>query len=124
MPFRPQQRLHPHVDQPVGSTPQVTHFGQRLEGRGEHGLPVGPEAFSLRTDDLIAQWEVVRAGLGIGFIADFVARGDQQVLPVLPMLKVPPLPVWLTVHREIRSSRRIRAVYDFLAAAVPESLQA
>lgn len=95
-----------------------------LRGFAGFGFPVGPDAFSLRTDDLIAQWEAVRAGLGIGFIADFVARGDKQVLPVLATLKVPPLPVWLTVHREIRSSRRIRAVYDFLAAAVPESLQA
>ncbi len=71
------------------------------------------------TDDLMAQWEAVRAGLGIGF---FVARGDKHVLPMLPMLKVSPLPVWLTVHREIRSSRRIRAVYDFLAETVPRSL--
>ena len=30
--------------------------------------------------------------------------------------------VWLTVHREIRTSRRIRAVYDFLSRAVPEAL--
>ena len=73
-------------------------------------------------DDLMAQWEAVRAGFGIGFFADFVARGDKHVLPVLPMLRIPPPPVWLTVPREIRSSRRIRAVYDFLAEAVPRSL--
>jgi hypothetical protein len=42
---------------------------------------------------------------------------------VLPeLLKIPPLPVWLTVHREIRSSRRIRQVYDFLAQAVKDAL--
>lgn len=93
-----------------------------LRGFASFGFPVGSDAFSLRTDDLMAQWAAVRAGLGIGFFADFVARGDKHVLPVLPMRKVPPLPVWLTVHREIRSSRRIRAVYDFLAEAVPRSL--
>ena len=38
------------------------------------------------------------------------------------MLKLPDLPIWLTVHREIRTSQRIRAVYDFLAEAVPEVL--
>jgi hypothetical protein len=27
---------------------------------------------------------------------------------------------WQTVHREIRSSQRIRAVYDFLAASLPD----
>jgi DNA-binding transcriptional LysR family regulator len=95
-----------------------------LRGFAGFGFPVGPEALSLRTDDLIAQWEAVRAGLGIGFIADYVARGDRQVVAVLPVLKLPVLPVWLTVHREIRTSRRIRAVYDFLAEAVPQSLLA
>ena len=89
----------------------------------EFGHPVGKEAFVLRTDDLIAYWEAVRAGIGIGFVSDYVARTDPQVLRLaLPQLKIPPLPVWLTVHREIRSSRRIRAVYDFLAQAVPQAL--
>jgi DNA-binding transcriptional LysR family regulator len=94
-----------------------------LRGFASFGFPVGREAFAFRTDDLIAYWEAVRAGVGIGFVADYMARGDPGVVPLLPMLKIPPLPVWLTVHREIRSSRRIRAVYDFLAQAVPESLE-
>ena len=51
-----------------------------------------------------------------------LAATDPQVVPLLPMLKIPPLPIWLTVHREIRASRRIRAVYDFLAQAVPRML--
>ena len=95
-----------------------------LRGFASFGFPVGPEALSFRTDDLIAQWEAVRAGLGIAFVADYVARSDRRVVPVLPSLKLPVLPVWLTVHREIRTSRRIRAVYDFLAEAVPQSLLA
>ncbi|MEP6790354.1 MAG: LysR family transcriptional regulator [Ramlibacter sp.] len=93
-----------------------------LRGFASFGFPVGREAFALRTDDLMAYWEAVRSGLGIGFIADYVARTDSQVVPLLPMLKIPPLPIWLTVHREIRTSRRIREVYDFLADAVPAAL--
>ena len=65
----------------------------------------------------------MRARLGIGFVGDYVARTDAGVVPLLlPALKIPPLPIWLTVHREIRTSRRIRAVYDFLSYAVPEAL--
>lgn len=90
---------------------------------GEFGYPVGKEAFVLRTDDLIAYWEAVRAGIGIGFVADYVAASDPAVVAVaLPQLKIQPLPIWLTVHREIRSSPRIRSVYDFLAQAVPQAL--
>nr|WP_309246737.1 LysR family transcriptional regulator [Ramlibacter montanisoli] len=80
------------------------------------------EAFVLRTDDLVAQWQAVRGGLGIGFVADYAARTDPQVVPVLPSLRIPPIPMWLAVHREIRTSRRIRAVYDFLVHALPAAL--
>jgi DNA-binding transcriptional LysR family regulator len=86
------------------------------------GYPVGREVFAFRSDDLIAYWEAVRAGLGVGFVADYLARTDNQLVPLLPTLKIPPIPVWLTVHREIRTSPRIRAVYDFLAAAIPKAL--
>jgi hypothetical protein len=40
------------------------------------------------------------------------------------MLKIPPLPCWLAVHREIRGSRVVRRVYDFLADALPAALAA
>jgi DNA-binding transcriptional LysR family regulator len=86
------------------------------------GHPVGPEQFALRTDDLIAYWAAVRAGLGIGFVASYLVRDDPLLVPVLPELPLPALPVWLVVHREIRTSRRIRAVMDFLARELPPLL--
>ena len=89
------------------------------------GFPVPREAFALRSDDLLVQWQAVRAGLGIGFLADYQARLDPAVRPVLAgQLQIPPLPMWLAVHREIRISRHIRAVFDFLATALPAALAA
>ncbi|MDO8386937.1 MAG: LysR family transcriptional regulator [Polaromonas sp.] len=93
-----------------------------LRGMTGFGLPVTRASFAFRCDDLVAHWQAVRAGLGIGFIADYLAATDKDVVAVLPMLKVPAIPVWLTVHREIRTSRRIRAVYDFIAQALPRAL--
>ncbi len=89
------------------------------QGFAAMGYPVEPQHFAFRTDDLMAYWEAVRAGLGIGFVGNYMARTDPNVVAVLPMLPLPELPIWLTVHREIRTSRKIRAVYDFLAAEVP-----
>ena len=86
------------------------------------GYPVGPEQFALRTDDLMAYWAAVRAALGIGFVAAYLLRGDPDVVTVLPELSLPSLAVWLVVHREIRTSRRIRAVFDFLARELPPLL--
>jgi len=91
-----------------------------LQGFAAMGYPVVREAFSFRSDDFIVQWQAVRAGLGIGFVAEYMARSDPDVLPVLQnVLKFPALPMWLAVHREVRTNPRIRAVYDFLAAELP-----
>lgn len=93
-----------------------------IRGFAAMGYPVQREQFSFRSDDLMAHWHAVRSGLGIGFVSDFLARTDPDVIALLPMLKIPPLPVWLAVHREIRTSKRIRAVYDFLAGKIPQVL--
>ncbi|MCY7306161.1 MAG: hypothetical protein LH632_08425 [Rhodoferax sp.] len=93
-----------------------------INGFAAFGMPVERENFALRTDDLIAYQEAIRAGLGIGFLADYVARVDANLVPILPAIKLPPIPVWLAVHREIRTSQRIRQVFDFLAGAVPAAL--
>jgi len=93
-----------------------------IDGFAALGMPIERENFALRTDDLIAYQEAIRAGLGIGFLADYVARADANLIAILPTIKLPPIPVWLAVHREIRTSQRIRQVFDFLAGAVPAAL--
>jgi DNA-binding transcriptional LysR family regulator len=91
-----------------------------LQGFAAMGYPATREMFALRSDDFVVQWQAVRAGLGIGFVANYMARTDPEVLPVLAeQLKVPPLPMWLAVHREIRTNPRIRAVFDCLAESLP-----
>ncbi len=70
---------------------------------------------SFRCDDYVTQLAAVRAGLGIGFLAESWARGDPELVTIPVPLPAPVLPIWLAVHREIRGTRRIRAVYDFLA---------
>jgi DNA-binding transcriptional LysR family regulator len=94
-----------------------------LDGFKALGYPASKELFAFRTDDLIVQWQAVRAGLGIGFVASYMARSDADVLQVLPdVLRIPSLPVWLAVHREIRTSQLIRAVFDYLAGTLPEAI--
>ncbi len=92
-----------------------------LQGCQAMGLGIDASAFALRCDDMIVQWQAVLAGLGIGFAADYVARSQPDISAVLGgVLKIPPLPMWLVVHREIRSNPRIRSVYDFLATELPQ----
>lgn len=86
------------------------------------GLPVKRADFSLRTDDQVAYGMLVAQGAGIGFLANYTAPYWPGVRRVLPQLAIPPLPCWLAVHREIRSSKLVRRVYDFLAEAIPRAL--
>ena len=91
-----------------------------VQGFQAMGYAVSRTSFVLRSDDFLVQWQAVRAGLGVGFVADYLARTEPDVVRVLPgLLKIPALPMWLAVHREIRTNRRIRAVYDFLSEALP-----
>lgn len=93
-----------------------------LKGFAAMGFAVTRKNFAFRTDDLIVVWQAVRAGLGIGFVSEHLIRTDPAVVPVLPKLTIEPLPVWLAVHREIRTNKRIRAVYDFLSDALPGAI--
>ena len=79
------------------------------------GLSLGVDQVSVASDNGVAGWELVKAGLGIAPMMKELADltpGIEMVLPDLPPVEVP---VWLTVHRELRSSRRIRLVFDLLA---------
>ncbi len=91
-------------------------------GFAAQGLPLAREQFALRTDAQIAYAQLVAAGGGIGFLADYVQRRLPGVVPLLPALKVPPLPCWLAVHREIRGNPLVRRVFDFLAEGIPAEL--
>jgi DNA-binding transcriptional LysR family regulator len=95
---------------------------ETLKGFAARGFSVKREQFAFRTDDLIVVWQAVRAGLGVGFVSEHLIRTEPAVVPLLPKLKIEPLPVWLAVHREIRTSKRIRAVYDFLSQALPGAI--
>ena len=93
-----------------------------LKGLQARGMPLSEAQFALRSDDLIAQWQAIRAGLGIGVVANYLVRSEPHVSALLPMIKIAPIPMWLAVHREIRGNARIRAVYRFLSDALPRCL--
>ncbi len=92
--------------------------GHYLERLRAHGLPLAAAHFSCHADDTLTHWSLVRSGLGIGPMMDDVATRVPDVVRVLD--EVPPLrfPIWLVTHRELRTARRIRLVYDLLAQAL------
>ncbi|MEM6421956.1 MAG: LysR substrate-binding domain-containing protein, partial [Pseudomonadota bacterium] len=72
----------------------------------------------LTSESGVVYWEMVRRGLGMGLMSRDVAAGCPEVEQVLPALPPIPMPVWLVTHQELRTSRRIRLVFDILAEAI------
>ncbi len=71
--------------------------------------------FALRTDSQTLFWELAKAGNGICFAQTRIIADTPGMVAILPGLRIPPLEVWLTTHKELFSNRRIRAIYDRLA---------
>lgn len=82
------------------------------------GFPLKREDFCIRSDSQTLLWELMKSGLGIGFAQTELVRATPGMVPILPQLTLPGLPLWLTTHRELFTSRRIRAIYDALAEAL------
>ena len=79
------------------------------------GIALDESQLRLRCDDHLAQLGALRAGLGIGLCHDWFAARSPG-LARLDGLAVPPLPLWLAAHDDLPRSRRIRVVFDHLAA--------
>ncbi|KKB85241.1 hypothetical protein VW29_06715 [Devosia limi DSM 17137] len=79
------------------------------------GFPLTRQDFILRTDNQPLIWELIRAGLGIGFAQQSLAESTPNITILDLDLAIPPLEVWLTTHKELFTSYRIRAIYDALA---------
>jgi DNA-binding transcriptional LysR family regulator len=89
--------------------------GQFLHYLRQHGLLLSESNFSCYSDHTVAHWALVRQGMGIGAMMDEIARETPGIVRVLD--DVPPVrfPIWLVSHRELRTSRRIRVVFEALA---------
>lgn len=74
--------------------------------------------FALRTDNQLAQVAAVRAGFGIGVVQDPIARRDPALVPVLRDAFTAYLPVWIVMHEDLRSTHRMRIVFDALVAGM------
>jgi DNA-binding transcriptional LysR family regulator len=84
------------------------------------GLAFTRDTFAFRSDSDLAQLAALRAGLGIGVCQLGIARREKNLVPVLHSELSFPMEVWLAMHRDLRTSRRIRLTFDHLAAELAE----
>lgn len=86
------------------------------------GFELSRSDFVVRTDSQTNAWELIKAGLGIGFAQQRLVETTPGMVRLLEGFSPPPLEVWLTTHRELFTSRRIRAIYDRLGEGLSRYL--
>ena len=95
--------------------------GRYLSYLRMHGLPLNEANFSCYADHTVAYWALVRQGMGIGAMMEEIARDTPGMVRVLDDLPSVRFPIWLVTHRELRTSRRIRVVFEALAQGLAET---
>jgi DNA-binding transcriptional LysR family regulator len=86
-----------------------------IVGLAEQGLRLRLEQFRTRAASGNCMLQLIREGLGFGFLPMDTGGLFEDLVCVLPDRFDPEIPVWLVSHRELHTSRRIRVVYDLLA---------
>ncbi|PCD04315.1 LysR family transcriptional regulator [Sphingomonas spermidinifaciens] len=80
--------------------------------------------FALRTDNQLAQLALIRAGCGIGVMQDPIAHRDPALVSVLPEDFQARMSVWIAMHEDLRSTRRMRLVFDALVSGMTAHIKA
>jgi len=77
------------------------------------GFNLTPRNFPVRAESHLVQWELAKSGAGIVTTLEMIGdaeAGLERVLPDFNMARS----MWLVTHRELKTSRRIKMVFDFL----------
>lgn len=99
----------------IGESEELLSFLQNW------GLPVTMDNLRVLGESGLTGWELARHGLGVTPMMEDIAVFFPEIKVVLPQLAPVPVPYWLTTHRELHTSKRIRLVYDRLAELLSDT---
>lgn len=95
---------------------------QIIAGMRSAGFNIDRHFFHTRCDNQIVYWELVRQGCGIGFSQKSIADNDPLVEQIPLDFPIAPLPVWLTAHKVMQSTPRIKRVWNLLRDGLQQVL--
>jgi DNA-binding transcriptional LysR family regulator len=98
----------------------IDSAGALRNGLNAIGFNLTQRNFPIMTENYLVMWELVKHGLGIGILDGNIGDAEPLVERVLPDLEPLMFPIWLVAHRELNTSRRIRMVFDLLAAELAD----
>ncbi len=86
-----------------------------IDGLNAMGLSLTMDNFPIVTSNHLVQWQLCKQGAGICLMMEQIGDAEPAVQRVLPDFPALPVPMWLTSHRELKTSRRVRVVFELLA---------
>lgn len=92
--------------------------GEMIAHLNTMGLPLSPANFPVIAGDHPTHWELTKQGVGIGIVPVRIGDADPAVVRAVPDAPPMTFPIWLATHRELKTSARVRAVFDYLADAL------
>ncbi|MBX9683742.1 MAG: LysR family transcriptional regulator [Hyphomicrobium sp.] len=85
-----------------------------LEKAGRDGGD--PRDAILRVNSVVAITYAVRAGIGIGMIPDYMTEEELDLVPILAEIEQPTLQMIYAFPEELRTSKKVQLLRDFLLA--------
>lgn len=80
------------------------------------GFNLTAKNFPIATENSLAQWELIKAGAGIGIMPKELGDAYPCVQRVPGSEQPLTGELWIAAHRELKTSRRVRVVFDFLVS--------
>lgn len=81
------------------------------------GIPMRRDFFSFRSDSDLAQLAALRAGFGVGAAQLGIARRDPNLVHLMPEVGFE-LEMWVVMHEDLKSNRRMRLMFDHLVSSL------
>ena len=91
-----------------------------LTALNKMGFALTTKNFPVLTGSHLVQWQLVKEGLGLGFMPSRIGDEEPAVRRAFPDMAALDVPIWLVAHREVNTSRRVRLVFDHLSDALQE----
>ncbi len=86
-----------------------------IQGLRHYGFAFEMDNMRVISSNHLVQLELVRAGIGLAMFPERIAGLYPELVAILPDATKPfDIPIWLTTHREVHTSRRVRLVFDIL----------
>lgn len=83
--------------------------------------PRGRAPNVLRVNNYFAIFRAVQTGVGIAALPDYMTVGDSRLVRVIPDIEGPQVPAYFVYPEELRHSKRITVLRDFLIQEVAKS---